>query len=222
VNFALKEVPPTGPFVLSHTVFTVVSATVGSSPHFASKAGDAIIVIVAIHGTKTVRNVSDSENDSFASSWNESSGTAVGIAVWIATDVRGGSGVVVTVEGSASHDASYVTLVVDVSGVFTNPLVSAPSLNSSEGKFTKSLSGSVLAGANNLVLAGFAARGSVNFTPTGIGTLLDARVAFLTNYVTSGADAEFFATGPGTVTISAMMNLSQPWAEVVLALSGPG
>jgi len=221
VNFTLKATPYTGPTVFSDTSFSVVSKTTGSSAPFASNRGDSIVVFVAIHGSKTVKSVTDSAKDNFTSSWYKASGTQVGISVWLAENVSGGPSVVVTMTGSSKNDATYEVLVVDVTGVSTNPLGHGPSLFSSKGKSGGSLSGSITAPAEDLVLAGFCSRGDVTLTMTGAGTSLDQGVAVLYNYDTTGGDAWYEAAGAGTVTMSASINLNEPWAEAVLALSGP-
>ncbi len=221
VNFALVAIAFSGPSILSHTFFTVVSSLSGSSSPFVSNPGDAIVVFVAIHSSKTVVSVTDSVGDPFSSSYYERSGSTVGLAVWVAVDATGGPGVVVTMTGSSANDATYAVLVVDVTGVAVNPLTPPPVLGSSAGKDNKALTSSIGAASTELILAGFATRGTVDFSSTGVGSLLDSGTALLNGYDTSGAGEYFDAFNAGTVVMSAAINVSEPWAEAIVALEGP-
>ncbi len=221
VNFALVAIAFSGPSILSHTFFTVVSSLSGSSSPFDSNPGDAIVVFVAIHSSKTVVSVTDSVGDPFSSNYSERSGSTVGLAVWVAVDATGGPGVVVTMTGSSANDATYAVLVVDVTGVAVSPLTPPPVLVSSAGKDNKALTGSIGAASTELILAGFATRGTVDFSSTGVGSLLDSGTALLNSYDTSGADEYFDAFNAGTVVMSAAINVSEPWAEAIVALEGP-
>jgi phosphatidylinositol-3-phosphatase len=189
------------------------------SPLFSSLPGDTIVVFFGLNGKNTVTSITDSNGDSFALLnyflETESSGSH-GAALYMATDVAGGSSTTVTVQTSHTSSTSTAVLVVDI----TNVAPQQPDYQSAvaTGVQSATFSNAVSATAGDTVL-GFISSGGYNgWTASGGDTRLNIVTTPKAGTHQTAADFNYSAPNNASVTMAGISNKSVNWIAESLSL----
>jgi phospholipase C len=203
----------------TQVAFADMVSTPKVSPSFSSLPEDTIVVFFDLYGKNTVTAIKDSNGDPFAKlSYvleTASSGTH-GLAVYMATDVKGGPSTTVTVQTSKTGKTSTAVLVEDVTSVAAAPLdhLSTATTGVGSSKFTNA----VTATAGDIVL-GFVSSGGYNgWSASGVDTRVNMLTTPTAGSHQTGADFSYTATSTGSVTMAGVSNKSANWIAQSLSL----